>query len=186
MKRQIRCRVFETNSSSTHAICITRKDVDTSNLPKHITFTHGEFGWEFDVHESTWTKASYLYQAICDLCYDNTKKKKEMLNILVSLLKKYNIECDFEPDEGREHDYEGINHSDETATFVNDILADDNKLIRYLFGDSILVTGNDNSDEYNDYMYTKIGEVETEWGTFAEYGDLKPEFEEYEIYKKGN
>ena len=46
MKRQIRRGCFETNSSSTHAICITKTDVNKEGLPSHVTFTHGEFGWE--------------------------------------------------------------------------------------------------------------------------------------------
>ncbi len=189
MKRQIRKGVFETNSSSTHAICITRKDVDTSNLPNHITFTHGKFGWAFDVYKDTWTKASYLYQAICHLCYDSDKDKKDMLNTLESLLKEYGIECEFEPDTNNDYGEYGegyIDHGRQTEKFVNAVLADKDKLIKYLFGDSIIVTGNDNSDEYSDYMYTQIGEDETEYGTFTRYGDLKPQFEEYEIYKKGN
>ena len=45
MKRQIRRGCFETNSSSTHAICITKADVNKEDLPSHVTFTHGEFGW---------------------------------------------------------------------------------------------------------------------------------------------
>ncbi len=186
MKRQIRKGVFETNSSSTHAICITRKDVGTSNLPNHITFTHGEFGGEFDVHEDTWNKASYLYQAICDLCYGDDNQKKKMLNTLETLLKEYGIECEFEPDKDEEYGDGYIDHGSETEEFVNAVLADCDKLIKFLFGDSFIVTGNDNSDEYSDYMYTQIGEEKTEWGSFPRYGDLKPEFEEYEIYKKGN
>ena len=43
MKRQIRQGVFETNSSSTHAICIS-KDHDTSKLklpiPCHLTMVN--------------------------------------------------------------------------------------------------------------------------------------------------
>lgn len=50
---------------------------------------------------------------------------------------------------------------------------DDDKLLRYLFGDSFIVTGNDNSDGYDDMMYT-------------DYGELKSEFDNYEIYEKGN
>lgn len=44
MKRQIRKSVFETNSSSTHAICITKKK-DNYKLPDHIDFEFGKFGW---------------------------------------------------------------------------------------------------------------------------------------------
>jgi len=40
MKRQIRRGTFETNSSSTHAICITKSDVDKANLPNYVEFEH--------------------------------------------------------------------------------------------------------------------------------------------------
>lgn len=43
MKRQIRRCVFETNSSSTHAICIAK---DGYELKDHIDFHTGEYGWE--------------------------------------------------------------------------------------------------------------------------------------------
>ena len=45
MKRQIRRGCFETNSSSTHAICIATEDV--LNIPKNIHFGFDDFGWEF-------------------------------------------------------------------------------------------------------------------------------------------
>ena len=48
------------------------------------------------------------------------------------------------------------------------------------------ITGNDNSDGYSDRMYVNEGEEETKWGTYTRYGDLKPEFDNYEVYKKGN
>ena len=35
-------------------------------------------------------------------------------------------------------------------------------------------------------MFIAEGEEETDWGTYTLYGDLKPKFDEYEIYKKGN
>ena len=42
MKRQIRQSCFETNSSSTHAICIA---TDTLyNIPKTVCFGFGDFG----------------------------------------------------------------------------------------------------------------------------------------------
>lgn len=61
MKRQIRRSCFETNSSSTHAICIAKADVDKSSFPNHVTFTHGDFGWENEEYWSLWSKASYFY-----------------------------------------------------------------------------------------------------------------------------
>lgn len=76
MKRQIRRNCFETNSSSTHAICITKRKIDKDNLPSKVEFKHDEFGWEFEVYEDVLTKASYLYQAICDLHYYENDKRK--------------------------------------------------------------------------------------------------------------
>lgn len=35
-------------------------------------------------------------------------------------------------------------------------------------------------------MYVNEGEEKTRWGTYTIYGDLKPEFDNYEIYMKGN
>ena len=55
MKRQIRRCCFETNSSSTHAICITKADVNKEDLPSNVTFTHGEFGWENDEYSDLWS-----------------------------------------------------------------------------------------------------------------------------------
>lgn len=63
MKRQIRKSVFETNSSSTHAICITKKK-DNYKIPKHIDFEFGEFGWEHDEYSDPETKLSYLVTMI--------------------------------------------------------------------------------------------------------------------------
>lgn len=175
MKRQIRRSCFETNSSSTHAICITKNDVDKTNLPNHVTFTHGEFGWEFDVHEDTWTKASYLYQAICGL-YDNPEKQKN-LDRITGLLSQYGISCEFEPSNSGSYWENGyIDHVYDTNDFVEAVLANSETLLRYLFGDSMIVTGNDNGDSFYDYMYE-----DDNWGS-----PLKAKFNSYEVYMKGN
>ena len=186
MKRQIRKNTFETNSSSTHAICITKVDVDKSSLPNHVTFTHGEFGLEVDEHSDLWSKASYLYQAICDCCYDKEDDKEEMLNRIADVLNEYGISCNFEPDKDKKWGDGYIDNGYETIDFVKAVLEDSDKLIRYLFGDSFVVTGNDNGDGYRDRMYVNEGEEVTRWGTYTRYGGLKPEFNDYEIYEKGN
>ena len=64
--------------------------------------------------------------------------------------------------------------------------SDSDRLMRYLFGDSMVITGNDNDYSYSDRMYVNEGEESTSWGIFKRYGDLKPEFNSYEIYEKGN
>lgn len=177
MKIQIRRNVFETNSSSTHAICITKNDINKTLLPTHISFKYGKFGWEFAVHDDTSTKSSYLYQAILSCFKDDEREEK--LSIIKTLLDNYDISCDFEIKKS-EYDWENgyIDHGDNTIDFVNAVLSDGEKLIKYLFGDSIIVTGNDNGDEFSDYMYEGID---------CYYNSTyKSKFDNYEIYEKGN
>ena len=82
--------------------------------------------------------------------------------------------------------YDYIDHAGELRSWLDDLLSDSDKLFRYLFGDSVIITGNDNDDRFRDRMLIAEGEEETDWGTYTLYGDLKPEFDKYEIYEKGN
>lgn len=194
MKRQIRKSVFETNSSSTHAICITKKK-DNYKLPDRIDFEFGEFGWECEEYEDTHNKASYLITAIFSFSKSEADKKIAQLK---NVLDSYNITYSIpEPKiksytwNKTEHfyydlDYNYIDHAGETKKFVDAVLSDSEKLFRYLFGDSFIITGNDNDDSYRDRMCIYEGEEETDYGCYPIYGDLKPEFNDYEIYEKGN
>lgn len=61
--QNIRHSVFETNSSSTHSISISRNTKTLVSLPTlhgevHIGF--GEFGWEQEKHYDAATKAAYI------------------------------------------------------------------------------------------------------------------------------
>lgn len=184
MKRQIRRNVFETNSSSTHAICITKEDVNKSSLPSHVTFVYGEFGWEFDEYYDTWTKASYLYEAIHG-CYDGDERK-EKLNSIEELLSEYNISCDFEPSKDKEYGDGYIDHVYETTELVEYVLSDGDNLIKYLFGDSFIITGNDNSESFKERMCINKGIITTNYGSYTNYGGFKPEFDNYKVIEKGN
>ena len=65
MKTQIRRNIFETNSSSVHAITITNKKVN-GDLAKYISceFTVRNFGWEHVTYYDFNAKASYLWTII--------------------------------------------------------------------------------------------------------------------------
>lgn len=149
MKRQIRPGVFETNSSSTHAICITKKRVDKDEFPNQIEFNHNEFGWEFKVYEDIVSKASYLYQAICDLYQYNNKKKEMYINQIYSTLGKYGIESSFDKND---NGYVSNNYCNNLKEFVNAVMHSEKRLLRYLFGESKVITGNDNENTFGDYM----------------------------------
>lgn len=139
---QIRRSVFETNSSSTHSICITKNMPD--EIPDHISFHIGEYGWEFCTLTGQ-EKANYLYTAI--LCQPN---RNELVDKLVYLLDKMGIKWEFEePEIGKYGLLNGyVDHAGGTQEFIRAVLHNRNRLKRYLFSDqSFVQTGNDNSDE---------------------------------------
>lgn len=192
MKRQIRMNVFETNSSSTHAICIAK---DGYELKDHIDFHTGEYGWECEEYEDLDNKASYLITAILSMDKEYADEKLERLK---SILDENKITYTIPELDVKSWEYGGkkcyyydiednyIDHVGELKTWLEDLLSDSDKLFRYLFGDSIIITGNDNDDSYSDRILIAEGEESTDWGTYTLYGDLKPEFDKYEIYEKGN
>lgn len=169
MRLQIRKNVFETNSSSTHAICINKKDLNTAELQgTTVIFDCGRFGWEVETYKDIYSRASYLYQAILDINYDNPEECSKVLRCINDTLYDYGIACYFIPPKTDSWGFnEGyIDHAFETKEFVDSVLDSKERLIRYLFGDSIIFTGNDNDDE------------PLPLDTISE--------EDYEIYYKGN
>lgn len=142
MKRQIRNSVFETNSSSTHSIAISKAPVVAD---KYIHFGIGEFGWENDCVDT----ADYLYTAILE-----QNEAEELLGKLKEILNSHSIEYEFE-EPNYETSSDGkykwladghIDHSSETREFIFAVLDDEDLLMRCLFGDSCVYTGNDNQD----------------------------------------
>ena len=73
MKRQIRKGVFETNSSSMHAIAITRsEEKDTLTVDKEqnkVITKFGEFGFGLSTHTDAETKLSYLVTMLVEIHY---------------------------------------------------------------------------------------------------------------------
>jgi hypothetical protein len=132
--QKIRKNVFETNSSSTHSICIA-KDVEL-NIPTSIHFEFGEFGWEVNTLSSVYEKASYLYTGL------HENGKEDEIETIFNILRTKGIEVTF--DEG----YSGyIDHSYELNNFLYDVCSDESKLMNYLFSSlSFILTGNDNCD----------------------------------------
>ena len=182
MKRQIRRSVFETNSSSTHSVSISKKPVDVSD--KSIHFNIGEFGWENGIVDT----ADYLYTAILELDEDDN-----LLNRLKDVLDKNNIKYSFKTPryeysrdgESKWLDYGYIDHYDETREFVETVLDDEDMLMRLLFGDSCVYTGNDNQDSIpNGCDIAK--------STYYDYGCNKyvpnpyHDAENYDYFYKGN
>ena len=181
--KQVRRNVFETNSSSTHSICISKAPV---TIRKYIHFRIGEYGWENDCVDTQ----DYLYTAILEQ-YD----ADELLENLRDILDSYSIEYEFEnpnyktssDGEYRWLDYGYVDHASETREFINTVLSDEDMLMRCLFGNSYVYTGNDNQDSCpsgcniaDEIMW------EYENGKYIEKPNPYHDPENYDYFYKGN
>lgn len=187
----IRQGLFESNSSSTHSICISKENIDKEHLVgQHIHFGIGEWGWEVGTVHDT---ADYLYTAILDS--PSTKIADQRLEKLKAILDKYYITYSFEPvAKNEEYDhyhpvenniYYGIDHGGECRKFVEAVLNDENMLLRWLFGDSFVKTGNDNSCEGDAPCFCAF---ESYWDCDSDNEKQQPfhNEEKYDYFFKGN
>lgn len=145
---QVRSGVFETNSSSIHSIAIPR----ICNPVNRVSFHTDEFGWGFDEVDA----ANYFYTAIYETSYteDELNEKIERLKYI---LNEHGIDYSFnKPETHIYHDnYEKqyylclddgyIDHGCELKEFVDELLSNGDKLVRFISG-GLVFTGNDNSD----------------------------------------
>lgn len=205
MKKQIRKSIFETNSSSMHAITVTSKPGKTEYLKYHsIDFHTGEFGWDHTIYCDTQAKASYLWTAIVHNFIkeyvsgywekDKNGKNKNYVSGYIVLDKENpeyikrrdairtacvhaGIEDDdfnirFEEDFNTEYDGPSdggyIDHTP-GLDFVDALVFNEDRLIRYLFNDaSRVTTWNDNEwyvedeDEIHENLLKKFYRPETD------------------------
>lgn len=185
--------MFETNSSSTHSISISKEKVSPFNIPKFIQFNLDDFGWEYGEAN----KADYLYTAAAQL-YDKNRLEEFKNYVLTSLLdigvdcsfaeptyKEYTVDCNGNKDVYLDNGH--IDHVDGLTDFLSAIADDNSMLLRYLFGDSHIYTGNDN-EPYDDTNHTNFVAREYVWDydnscmTLNKYHDS----DNYDYFYKGN
>lgn len=192
MKRQIRSSVFETNSSSTHSIAIPRNCAPTN----HVSFCIDEFGWGWEEADA----ADYLYTAIYELS-DTESEAKEKIERLKDILNEHGISYSFGKVKSHtwHDDYDNtdyfcldngyIDHYGELKDFVDELLNNGDKLVRFISG-GLVFTGNDNSDS-NGFISRNEEFIEDyDWRTKTTT-KYKNEYymsnhEDYEWYYKGN
>ena len=141
MKIKTRKGVFETNSSSTHSICIT-ENRNVEEYPSTLYFSLGEFGWEGNVYRDVEEKASYLYTALVELGGTDEMSLEECKNWIYEVLGEKGIDATFQ--DPKSCDFYYIDHCGELREFVSAIIHSRGRLVRYLFSEeSFIVTGND-------------------------------------------
>lgn len=199
MLKQIRTGVFETNSSSTHAMAIqsypnvmygiyanlSDEAIDSHNnsdevkegwqcklikredLPACVTFHEGEFGWEIrTINADDYdTKASYLYTLMyMSLSFEEFD---DVVKHIREWLGEEGVSAEFQPYEkidkvymneyeylpstvklirDDKYDYGYVDHSEEATDFLSYVISRKSNLLNYLFGDSFIKMGNDNTE----------------------------------------
>lgn len=143
--------VFETNSSSVHAIVITtNNNIEIpKDLPPILEMETVDFGWEVDRYNDFTSKLQYLYNA-CESC--ETYKPR-----LDAFLSEVGIEMvDYTPGY--------IDHGYDTADFLEFVFSDINNFKRFLFSpDSFIQTGNDNG------CMEEVDEVDEQYSSDPRY-----------------
>ena len=168
---QIRHCVFETNSSSVHSIVISKKK--PLKLPKEIRFMSDEYAWGVEAA----SPISYFYTAILE--YDDDTKER-YLKRLKDILSDYGITSYFVDNGGY------IDHSESLGNFVPYMLDHPQKLINFLFSeDSIVYTGNDNTETENEYATYYVGEPYI-WTDGEEVPNPYHDEKHFEYRVKGN
>ena len=160
--KSIRRNVFETNSSSTHSICICKGNVEVE-IPEEMEIElkdyNYEFGWEHTEWNSPDEKLAYIIIGIIDRSWSYTSFTEACSQIekILSDLKEfgvkevkitgleihlYNNKCYIDNEESY------VDHGAEMGELIEEILNNKESLKNFLFSDkSFILGGNDNSDE---------------------------------------
>ena len=147
--KKIRNNIFETNSSSTHAICFGN---DINELPKKLYFGLGEFGRA----EERVDPYDYLFTAICD--YYGEEEWKEKWGWVVKVLKDHGCEDVKWEDPKWKHTkwgsypegYWSVDHSCELTEFLDSVIGNEEMLLKYLTSkDTFVETSEDDWDTYD-------------------------------------
>ena len=140
---KIRKSVFETNSSSTHAIVI-----EGQPSKKDLTYVNfGEYWWENDTLSSVDEKANYLYTYF--LNYD-----VEYLNLFKETLQDY-VWHDIDFQEPKlQNDYKNSWYIDHWGEYV--FPKKKETILDIVFWDGYIITGNDNDYSDGESVYERI------------------------------
>ena len=157
MKYQIRNSLFETNSSSVHAIvvCSDKRPLKIAmkSMPKALTFTCNSFtSWDHDVCDDYQTKADYLYTLMA-LFADDYRQLDDWKFKVKSHLASWSINCNFDVDSEQ---YANVPSLEQrfVLLFIKFIMKDEINLLDYLFNpQSFFEKGSDNWN--GDFEYLK-------------------------------
>ena len=167
----IRTNVFETNSSSVHTIAVAKGSIDKSELPKTVLFERADYGWEADEIYDT---PSYFYSGAT----------REQIDKAVDLLARNGVTVKFDDSET----WWGVDHSEDLGEIFDIMLNDEEMFLQFLFGDSCVFTGNDNSHDDTDKCYSGYPTIDKRGddGHYHEVPNPNHRAKVYDYFVKGN
>lgn len=190
----IRNNVFETNSSSMHALVISKSGENLETPTELHLAWDGQYSWENEVYIDQINKFTYL--GILAASIQEDEVNNELENYFEKLKEIGFTIGDYEEDEKeikkkllKRWDYY-IDHENEAYGSYMSIVYDKERLKRFMLSPkSFITTGNDNSDEDiwskpNAMFNLNLEYEKTDWGTkryFTENLEM-----DYEVYHKGN
>lgn len=191
--KKIRDNTFETNSSSTHVIAVSKEKVEIPTQPTIVKLNEVEWGYEFgwsveDISDIE-NKVAYLllgyigYDHEEDEVYSAYKQFKHVMkeiNVIVKITtdeQDENNEIDVKERLKKFRDNSYIDHVDEIP---RDLYTMD-RLARLIYGEkSYIMTGNDNEDGYT---YRGLNS-DADWNEREQFREDHEN--EYEFILKGN
>lgn len=191
--KKIRNNTFETNSSSTHVIAISKEKVEIPTQPTIVKLNEVDYGYEFawSIEEITdiENKVAYLllgyigYDNEIDEVYSSYKEFKNLMkeiNVIVKITtddQDENDEIDVKERLRKFRDNSYIDHVDEIPRSLYTM----DKLSRLIYGtESYITTGNDNDEGY---VYRGLGS-DADWEDRERFREDHEN--EYDFILKGN
>ena len=133
-----RSSVFETNSSSIHSLCIPNNMA--YQIPDYVDYRLEQYGWGPDIVDDT---GSYLYTALMKLGdIDHICQLKDVLY-------RHGVK-DVQLERADRHNWLEfwVDHVEDLKPFIEEIFADEEKLLRFLFtpGAVVYITNDNDPD----------------------------------------
>lgn len=143
--KKVRNEVFETNSSSSHSITLSRNENGEFDKKTPIVvkpYWHGGFGWEFETWNTIEEKLAYMIR--CLVCYDfNEENLQDKIKPIQERL--HNLGIDFELPTYEEYMNGYVDHEDWYQGEIEYIYEDNDRLLAFLLNnESCIEGGNDN------------------------------------------
>lgn len=132
MRIQIRQGVFETNSSSMHAICVCHnKNTMMDKLPKEVLFeSKGVFDCDYEIYNTIEDKADYLYTLFFEEGFiDN--EIKDFQERITEYLESVGVKAVFSKKKPNGY----INHQSLSMDLINYVFQSKEHFLNYLFND---------------------------------------------------